>query len=431
MRWTALCTTLALLALLICQCSDSRITNNDNPTPVPQYTMADLTATDHELLEAGSQFAPEIFRRICESREIDENVFVSPLSISVALGMVHAGAAGETQQAISQALRLPAGMTLDQVNESYRTIMKVLPGLDPRTTVSLANAVWYRQSLTLHGSFQTICRDYFDAAVRGMDFDDPATVDTINSWVDDKTRGLISEIVASPLPRDLVALLANAIYFKGDWTYSFDPDFTKPQVFHRADGSEVIRDMMYLDTDSLLDDNSRRDTTVLYASTQLFWAASLPYGNGALRMTVLSPTRDHTADDIIGAFTAESWAEWRGLLRPASFELALPKFRFEFEQPLKDQLVDMGMGPAFDPFVANFDSMFVDADVFISQALHKSFVQVDEVGTEAAAVTVIAMGTTSLEKQLIRCDRPFVFVIHESTTGTILFAGRVADPVWQ
>lgn len=431
MRRTALFMLSIVVMLAFINCSDSG-TNNENPNPIPQYTIGDLTAADYELLEAGADFAPDIFREVVSVSGSDENVFISPLSISMAMGMAHAGAAGGTQDGIHEGLRLPDGMTLEQINKSYRSIMTVLPGLDPATTVSLANAVWYRQGLSLHGSFESTCRDYFDAQVKAMDFNLPTAADTINDWVDEKTNGKIDGIVKPPLSPNLMAILANAIYFKGTWTYTFDPDMTESLPFHRADGTEVLRDMMRLCTDSLRDASTGEpDTTVLYARTELFKAASLPYGNTALRMTVLAPNQDYDAGDIIETFTADSWDEWRNQLEPAFFDVVLPKFRFEFGQMLNDHLIAMGMEDAFNPAVANFDSMFVDLSVYISKVLHKSFVQVDEEGTEAAAVTAVFMDATSIEKPVVACNRPFVFVIHESTTGAILFMGRIADPVWE
>jgi serpin B len=348
------------------------------------------------------------------------------------MGMAHAGAAGSTQNAIQTGLRLPANMTLEQINKSYQSIMRVLPGLDPKTTVSLANAVWYRQQLSLHTSFDSICREYFEAEIKGMDFNDNRTVDTINNWVYDKTRGKIESIVQAPLDANTMAILTNAIYFKGDWKYAFDPQDTESRPFTTVGGGQVMTDMMYVNTDSLLDTGTGKpDTTVLYGETELFQAASLPYGNGSLRMTVLMPKQDYSSEDIIADFSADKWDDWRAGLHSRGFELALPRFRFKCEQVLNDQLSAMGMGEAFRPFDANFDSMFVDLQVFISKVLQKSFVQVDEVGTEAAAVTAVVIGTTNVDDKYIVCNRPFLFVIHESTTGTILFMGRVAEPVWE
>ncbi|MBD3333445.1 hypothetical protein GF356_11410, partial [candidate division GN15 bacterium] len=252
MRRIGAVTLLLFLAVVLCQCSDSNVINND-PDQIPQYTIANLTAEDRELLGAGAEFAPEIFRRVCDAKKPDENVFISPLSISIAMGMAHAGAAGSTQDALQTGLRLPANMTLEQINESYQSIMRVLPGLDPKTTVSLANAVWYRQQLSLHAGFEIICREHFEAEIKGMDFNDNRTVDTINNWVYDKTRGKIESIVRAPLAANTMAILTNAIYFKGDWKYAFDPQDTESRPFTTVGGDQVMADMMYLNTDSLLD----------------------------------------------------------------------------------------------------------------------------------------------------------------------------------
>ncbi|MBD3332292.1 hypothetical protein GF356_05540 [candidate division GN15 bacterium] len=427
MRQAGLCVLCIVLVLALCQCSDSPTNSNSNP----QYSIADLTVDDHDVLNAGAEFAPEIFRRVCEAKGPNENVFISPLSISIALGMTHAGAAGRTRDEIHETLRLPADMTLEQINTSYRSIMRVLPGLDPATQVSLANAIWYRQDRTLRSSFEAICSEYFDATAEGVDFADIKTLEMINGWVSDKTNGTIDEIITPPIDPNLVALLVNAIYFKGSWTHSFDTENTESKAFMRFDGSQTTCDMMYMITDSLRDPiTGQQDTSILHANTDLFNAASLPYGNRSLRMTILVPHRNHNTSDIIVSLSEDTWAEWLGLLqsRP-SIEIYLPRFRFSFDTLLNDQLIAMGMSSAFSPIDANFDSLFVDSDPYVEKVLHKSFVQVDENGTEAAAVTAVFMDESA--KPYVDCDRPFVFVIHESTTGAILFIGRLADPLWE
>jgi serpin B len=211
-------------------------------------------------------------------------------------------------------------------------------------------------------------------------------------------------------------ILMNAIYFKGTWTHLFDTADTRDDVFHLPDGSTTPCRMMTL------------EDTLRYFQTDLFQAVELPYGDESFSMTILLPKYSHTVDDIIGQLTADNWAVWMSSFSEIEMPIHLPKFKFEYEKSLKDILITMGMGLAFTP-AADFSNMFTDGIGWIDKVKHKTFVQVDEEGTEAAAVTIVIMIDSAVPGMYI--NRPFLFVIHERDTGAILFMGKVADPVWE
>lgn len=419
MRPTFLIIFVLLAGLLCLQCS--RITEPAPPAP-PADGPNHVTEAEKELIASSNRFGFSLFKKVAEA-DPDSNLFISPLSVSLALGMTYNGAAGDTREAMASALEL-TGMTPEEINQSYRHIIDFLSGLDPAVAFSIANSIWYRQGFPISPTFVDLNQTYFDAQVRGLDFGQVWAADTINAWVDVNTKGKITNIIDSPIPSFMVMFLINAIYFKGDWTLPFDTSLTRNMDFYRPGGDVVQRPFMR--TDTLLD----------YVDNDLFQMLDLPYGDGDFSMTIILPSPDHTADEIIEAMTPESWSAWISSLAETDLELALPKFRFRYDKKLNEMLEDMGMAIAFDGELADFSSMVTDmallpGNLFINFVRHKTFVQVDEIGTEAAAVTVVGIGVTSIGPNLMVVNRPFVVAIRERESGTVFFLGKVNDPVWQ
>jgi serpin B len=244
--------------------------------------------------------------------------------------------------------------------------------------------------------------------------------------VDVNTKGKIIEIVEKPIAPELVMFLINAIYFKGNWTVPFDTGMVWDWPFYYPDGSHEMKPLM------------GTDTLFNYANNDLFQAIDIPYGDKKFCMTVFLPKPEHTVDDLISQLNDETYAAWLAEMVEVDVELWLPKFKFKYRKKLDDILTAMGMGIAFDQFGANFLDM-VDpntsmiGNLYIDFVIHKTFVQVDETGTEAAAVTAVGMGVTSIDPDynLMRINRPFIFVIRELETGSILFMGKIVDPVWE
>jgi serine protease inhibitor len=386
----------------------------DNPEP---KTM-NLTKKSLELIESDNNFGLEFFKEVAVTNTA-ENIMVSPLSVALALGMTYNGAGGTTKDAMKEALKL-GNMTDDEINASYKSIIDQLLKLDPKVILNIANSIWYKLNYPVQSDFIQLNKDYYYAEVNELDFYAPDAKDIINGWVNDKTKGLIPAIIDN-IPPDAVMYLINAIYFKGVWMYEFDPDDTRNQDFRTEDGVVQQVSMMQMEGD------------LLYTGNDLFDAISLPYGDGQFNMFIMLPKTGKTTGDIVTALDNDNWNTWLNSMSKQKVVVKLPKFRFEFFRLLNDDLSNMGMGIAFDPDNADFSGINPDRQLFISRVLHKTFIEVNEEGTEAAAVTAVEIGETSYNPdeptvKYFIADHPFLFAIRENSSGTILFMGRVNLP---
>ena len=398
---------LFLLAALAWQCSENPA--NSPPTSEP----IDISEAEKTLIESDNKFGLKLFQVINEAQG-DSNIFISPLSVAMALGMTLNGADGTTLDAMEQTLEL-SGLTMEEINESYRHLIDLLTGLDPQVQFDIANSIWYDENLDQpEADFLTRCQEYFGALVTGLDFRSPDAASTINAWVNESTNGKIEEIVKDPIQPDLLMFLINAIYFKGTWTYRFDPELTEEMSFYLADGSTTTCHMMA--QRNIYEYRNYEDCEVL----------NLPYGCGAFMMTIILPHWGTDVNDIIAQITPENLTDWWTGLPSDSIDVYLPKFALEFSMGLKNALTALGMGIAFIPGSADFSNMYPSVAVWIDSVKHKTFVEVNEEGTEAAAVTSVQMGYGGIEGFL--ADRPFLFMIRENESGTILFIGKITDP---
>jgi serpin B len=375
----------------------------------------ELSEAATRLTESDNRFGLNLFGEIVGA-EPERNIFISPLSVSMAFGMTFNGAGGETELAMRDVLEY-GDLTGEEINQSYRDIIDVLSGLDPDVEFSIANSIWHRVELSFKREFLDVNRRYFDAEVTALNFGAPDAASIINGWVNEKTNGRIEEIVDDPIDPSLIMFLINAIYFKGAWTYEFDPEETYDGVFHLPDGSEGPCRMMAM------------QDTFSYQYTKDFQAVEMRYGRGDFSMVVLLPRKDLHVDDLIGMMSPENLKVWLQGFAEESIHYAMPKFTLEYEISLKDVLTAMGMGIAFDPGRADLRGLYEGFDnAYIDRVKHKTFVKVDEEGTEAAAVTSIGIGKTSMPPSMI-VDRPFVFIIRDSHTNTVLFVGKVVEPL--
>ncbi len=404
---------LPFLAAFVLLTSSACTRNPAEPTE-PVLPRA-LTDSEEGLITSGNLFGLKLFQAV-SATEAGKNLFLSPLSVSMALGMTLNGAAGTTRTGMEQALEL-AGLTEEEINASYRSLINLLTGLDRKVVFEIANSIWYREGFPVAPAFVTLNRDYFDAVVQALDFADPGAADLIDGWVDEKTHGKITEIVSRPIDPATVMFLINAIYFKGDWKYRFDSSGTAPRAFYLLDGRSIQVPTMQISP-----------VEVACFSDEGVDVVDLPYGGGAYSMTVLMP-RDTGA--IYGWIESLDQAKWEAILAGLSARsldfLTLPKFRLAYEIKLNDVLKAMGMEAAFSG-EADFTRMTSDGSggLWIDEVKHKTFVDVNEQGTEAAAVTSVSMARGIEE---ISICRPFVFVIRERLSGTILFIGLVLNPV--
>lgn len=381
--------------------------------------MRELTVSEKKLVDSDNLFGFNIFGKIAESRA-DENVFISPLSISMALGMTLNGAEGNTEEEMEAVLEL-AGLTQEEINRSYQSLIKLLTNLDPRVKFEIANSIWTRQGFEVKEPFYRNNREYFDAEVAEVDFNSGETAGRINGWVNDKTHGKIKNVISPPINPLTMMILINAIYFKGDWTVQFKKDATMSHIFYLSDGSNVTCPMMHMVRD------------FNYMENDDFQAVELPYGDGDFSMVVILPKEEDIAtdiDELTADLSISSWNDCLENLDSVEVDLSLPKFELEFEMSLNNVLKATGMEAAFDPNKADFSGISDMDDLHISEVLHKSYVKVDEEGTEAAAVTTVTVGTTAMppDNVIMNVNRPFAFIIKENESGTLIFMGKVENP---
>lgn len=380
--------------------------------PVSQKTLVDLS----------NDFAWELFREVLSAEnDVDANVFISPLSASYALTMTSNGARGETYRAMAEALG-QSELSLEGVNQAYLDLTRHLLNCDPNLTCAIANSIWYRDNLAVHPGFVERGRTYFDADVIPTGFSDPDGVDSINTWCEEHTNGRITDIVTPPISDNTIMILLNAIYFNADWTVAFDEENTSEGWFDLAGGGKISHEMM-----------SRQDTLKFFVN-DLALGADIPYGNGSYSLTLLMPNRDKTLGDLVTALNSSTWDDWQGSFVESDELLTVPKLQFAYKTGLTDALEDMGMGIALHPG-ADFSGLFdpdqvsIAGPTYINDVKQKTFLKMDETGTEAAAVTSVSIVTTISGPQFA-FTRPFVMVIHEHETGAILFVGKIGRPEW-
>lgn len=360
-------------------------------------------------IDSYNQFGFNLFQRLHDQ----ENILLSPVSIALALSMAYNGAAGETQAAMAETL-LVADIDLERLNQSNKLLVQLLQASD--VTVAIANSLWLREGTSFLPDFIENNRAYYDAQVSELDFGSAGAAPTINKWVKDRTKGLIKGIVEDPIHPMTLAFLINAVYFQGDWTDAFTAAQTQDNSFHSISGPVTVPFMNKTASFDYLEDKDLQ-------------AIRLPYGKGNMAMYVFLPK---DLDEFHEQLTEEQWADWRVSFESARGELSLPKFKFEYEETLNEVLAALGMEVAFDPLAADFSNMVQgDDNVYISEVKHKAFIEVDEKGTEAAAVTSVGMRVTSMPPEpsfTMKVDRPFFFMIHDQQTDAILFMGSVYDP---
>jgi serine protease inhibitor len=372
-----------------------------------------FTSVERQVSQASTGFGLRLFADVTREAS-DANVLVSPLSASMALGMTANGAAAATLQAMRDVLGF-GGLVEDSVNSAYRGLIDQLRARDDRVEFRLANSIWHEQTFSVEPAFLDAARKSFDAEVRGLDFSDPSAPATISHWAEDATGGRIKDLIRSISPLE-VMFLVNAVYFKAPWTTPFDPSSTGNGEFSRLDGTSVPVPMMH------------SDATRPWADGGGVQLVELLYADSAFSMVVAMPSDGTTIDELIGTLSPQRWSSWIDALRPGRLLLTMPKFRFSFGQRLDDALKAMGMAVAFEPLQADFTRITHERnDLYLSRVEHKTFIDVHELGTEAAGVTSVGVGVTSLPPSLV-FDRPFLFAIRERDSGTILFIGRVGDP---
>jgi serpin B len=375
-----------------------------------------LTQNEVQMVAENNNFAVDFFTTLYNDVKDDkENIIVSPFSLSIALAMVWNGAENETKQAIQEAMGM-GSYPQSEVNSYFNKLVEAFLSTDPSTKLAIANSIWTGSGFPVHQSFYDINKKWYKAEVKEVDFSLPETLVAINKWCSDNTKGLIPKIFEK-IPEQTVMCLINALYFKGIWAEKFDVSNTKKMTFYKEDGSNLMIDMMY--------QNSKFK---YYSDNDYFSSAILPYGNGAFSMVITLPNENVSFDAVFAELKNQPDYFKRALNSfKVDMDLYLPKFKIEYDEILNEVLKQLGMGLAFNSELADFSGIS-NIGTFISQVFQKTYIDVNEQGTEAAAVTVIRGEFTSSGKVTFRVDRPFLFSIMENSTGTVLFMGKVGNP---
>lgn len=394
---------LAFNLIFLPSCSDS---NSTEIVPV----VRELSPVEEGVSLGAGNFAFDLMS-VIEAGAPEENFFISSFSVSAALSMVANGATDEAQAEFIKTLGLE-GMSIDDINASFKTLNEYIYSLDPKVNLNVANSNWYTNRYSINPGFENTLVEFYDAEVFAKDFTDPSTLNEINGWVEDETNGRIKNIL-SEIDPDHVMFLINAIHFKAQWTSQFDEEATREMPFISVDGTSV-------ETPTMVGEEIKHWTA--------YWqeidasVIEIPYGNENYGLTIVMPDDPTTIEGLITQISVDQLntvlADSVTLIK----ELHLPKISLDFKKDLKDDLMGMGMP------VNDLEALFEESlSLEISEVIHQSFLEINEEGTEAAAATVVGIVETSLPVAT-QVDRPFLFFIRERNSGTILFSGKFVDP---
>ncbi len=373
--------------------------------------------TEPNLLVAGNtKFALDLYQQL---RAIEGNLFFSPYSISAALAMTLAGAEGDTRKQMVQALCFPSAE--EELHAEFAALNARLEDIQAGSPnrLLIANSLWPQKGYKLQKTFRNLVKKHYGVKIKTLDFADSDNARTaINEWVEDKTESKIKDLIAQGVLNHLTRLvLANAIYFKGTWQDEFNPRMTSEEAFYPAPGEEVQVPMMH------------QKHSFHYAENETLQVLGLPYAGKKLSMVILLPKERDGLNRLEALLTAAQLQEWTGNLEETEVKVTLPRFSISFPFRLDDTLKLLGMMDAFNEN-ADFSGMQADNEIRIGAVLHKAFVDVNEEGTEAAAATAVVMVTKSISFMSVdfTADHPFIFLIRENTSGSILFIGRLMNP---
>jgi serine protease inhibitor len=362
-----------------------------------------------EIVSANNTFGFNVFQQLAE-KSMSENIFMSPTSLAMALSMTYNGASGDTQEAIARVLELQ-GISLEEVNQASAALMERLRNLGEDIHLDMANSLWAREGEEFKADFLKRNEEFYGAKISTLDFSDPRAPSIIDTWVKEKTGGKIGRIMEE-IPGGIILYLINAAYFKGAWAVKFDREYTRERDFTLMDGTKKKVSMMMTGSKEFR-----------HLKGDSFDAVGLPYGDGSVSMYIFVPHRESSLKEFYGELRAGNWDDWMSRFQQSELTVVMPRFNLEYEIILNDVLADLGMGVAFDSNAADF-SLMCSGKVWIDEVKQKTFLEVNEEGTETAAATAVRMK----KGPGIYVDRPFFCAIRDNDTGAILFMGSVVEP---
>lgn len=378
---------------------------------------AEASAVDSRIVDASNKFGMQLHQQLVQKEQNQKkNIFISPTSISLALAMTYNGSRGESQTSMAKTMGWQ-GMSIDELNRGNEALISLLNQPGNGVQMNIANSIWLRKGTPFHSNFMKTNQEFYQAKVTELDFNNPEASDNINDWVNKNTNGKIPKVIESIDPTE-VLILANAVYFNGGWKKEFQLSDTKEESFKQHDGSTKQVQMMV------------QTGTYEYLQEEEFQAIRLPYGDGQMDMLVILPDEASS----LGALHDQLWADhskWQQPFQQNEGEIKLPRFKIEYEKQLKEPLKALGMELPFDEMMADFSGMApIPPNLFISAVTHKTFVEVNEKGTEAAAVTAVEMAQASAPTDTpfqMTINRPFFFAIEDRQTNAWLFVGSVVE----
>ncbi|MEH1834195.1 MAG: serpin family protein [Nostoc sp.] len=382
-------------------------------TPLQKKTLK----TDAKIVESSNKFGFKLFSEVLKNDQGEKNVFISPSSVAIALAMTYNGASGTTQLGIAKTLELQ-GMNLQEINSSYAAALKqLLDNSDAKVQLNIANSLWANQDYSFRPDFLQRVQYFYKAKVSNLNFKDAAALSIINNWVKENTNGKITEIVETIKPNDVLFLI-NAIYFKGKWSKEFDKNQTAQYPFYITSGRQKQHPMMSQSGD------------YRYYENKQFQAVSLPYGKDRkFSFYIFLPKQNSNLNAFYQNLNVENWEKWMTQFSKQKGFIRLPRFKIEYDITLNDALKTLGMEEAFSS-KANFSG--IGKNLKISEVKHKTFVEVNEEGTEAAAATSVGIVLTALRQEpepfRMIVDHPFFCAIRDNQTGSVLFMGSIIDP---
>lgn len=415
MRHLTLISMAALAIASFCACETEGLNTldkeNEEFTEVPIM----ITKSESEMIEAVNEFAFNLFEAICNDEKLrNQDIVISPLSLSFLLGAIDNGAGGRTREQICEVLGYD-GTGLAEINSFSRKIMHGCGLVDNKVKVKIANAVVVNKQFSLTESFSDSLCTYYDALVESRDFEDIATLDYINDWSREMSEGLIPEIIEEDEFEKNAALYAlNSIYFKGDWASEFKPEDTTEDTFHSLDGDTKVQMM-------------RRIGEYSCSYGDGYSTIRLPYGNGSYAMYIMLPDEGMSAEDMVKMIDRSSFDDSR--MFSSTVDVRIPKFTIESKFDLVDIMKGLGMTDAFEAGVADFSNMIENSpigELSLGNLLQKSKIIVNEEGSEASSVSIgeiLVTSPTPSTPVLFQADRPFMYLIKEETTGAIYFIG--------
>lgn len=391
-------TTVILITTLLYGCNSAKV---------------DPSAVNKELIKANNNFAFDLYRQL-NNQDKSSNIFISPISISTALTMGFQGAKGTTRDEMAAVLGYK-GMDILSLNESYKNLLLYLKNEDSSVNFNISNSIWIKQGESIKQDFIEVNKKIFDTEIKNLDFSKDTAADEINKWIENATQGKIDKMVSSPIDPDVLMYIINAIYFKSDWSVPFDDKRTFSTVFHNGAGTDSQVNMM------------SRYGEAEYGSGEDYKAVKRPYGSRKISMYFILPSEKSNINSLISSMNQDKWNDIKsGISKKEELLVQIPKFKIEYGiKELQESLSALGMKQCF---TKDADFSGIHDNIYISKVLHKAVIQLDEKGSEAAAATVVEIKLTAVEQtESFVADRPFMFIIADDTTGSILFEGTFSN----